>query len=136
MKVKSLSLVRFLSTPWTGAYQAPLSMGFSRQEYWSGFPLPSPTPYSRAVSRILIHVEPFPAFVTEGVFLFTGTTHYINDLLKSLGMCYIKVIKLSPKLEKTISFLTFLKNYSVFSDKHLLYSTGNYIQNFVITYNG
>ena len=42
VKVKSLSRVRLLSTPWTAAYQAPLSMGFSRQEYWSGVPLPSP----------------------------------------------------------------------------------------------
>ena len=42
MKVKSLSRVRFLATLWTAAYQAPLSMGFSRQEYWSGVPLPSP----------------------------------------------------------------------------------------------
>ena len=38
MKVKSLSHVRLLATPWTAAYQAPLSMGFSRQEYWSGLP--------------------------------------------------------------------------------------------------
>ena len=42
MKVKSLSGVRLLATPWTAAYQALLSMGFSRQEYWSGLPLPSP----------------------------------------------------------------------------------------------
>ena len=41
MKVKSLSRVQLLETPWTAAYQAPLSMGFSRQEYWSGLPLPS-----------------------------------------------------------------------------------------------
>ena len=41
-KVKSLSHVRFFATPWTVAYQAPLSMGFSRQEYWSGLPFPSP----------------------------------------------------------------------------------------------
>ena len=40
-KVKSLSRVRLLATPWTAAYQAPLSMGFSSQEYWSGVPLPS-----------------------------------------------------------------------------------------------
>ena len=40
-KVKSLSRVRLLATPWTAAYQAPPSMGFSRQEYWSGVPLPS-----------------------------------------------------------------------------------------------
>ena len=42
VKVKSLSCVRLLATPWTAAYQAPLSVGFSRQEYWSGLPLPSP----------------------------------------------------------------------------------------------
>ena len=42
MKVKSLSRVRLLATPWTAAYQAPLPMGFSRQEYWSEVPLPSP----------------------------------------------------------------------------------------------
>ena len=41
VKVKSLSRVWLLATPWTAAYQAPLSMGFSRQEYWSGVPLPS-----------------------------------------------------------------------------------------------
>ena len=43
VKVKSLSPVRLLATPWTAAHQAPPSMGFSRQEYWSGVPLPSPT---------------------------------------------------------------------------------------------
>ena len=41
MKVKSLSRIGLLATPWTAAYQAPPSMGFSRQEYWSGVPLPS-----------------------------------------------------------------------------------------------
>ena len=41
VKVKSLNRVWLLVTPWTAAYQAPLSMGFSRQEYWSGLPLPS-----------------------------------------------------------------------------------------------
>ena len=42
MKGKSLSRVRLFVTSWTAAYQAPPSMGFSRQEYWSGVPLPSP----------------------------------------------------------------------------------------------
>ena len=42
VKVKSLSRVWLLATPWATAYQAPPSMGFSRQEYWSGVPLPSP----------------------------------------------------------------------------------------------
>ena len=43
VKVKSLSRVRLLAIPWTAAHQAPPSMGFSRQKYWSGVPLPSPT---------------------------------------------------------------------------------------------
>ena len=42
VKVKTLSHVRLLAIPWTAAHQAPPSMGFSRQEYWSGVPLPSP----------------------------------------------------------------------------------------------
>ena len=42
VKLKSLSRVQLLVTPWTAAYQAPLSMGFSRRECWSGVPLPSP----------------------------------------------------------------------------------------------
>ena len=41
VKANSLSRVWLLATPWTAAYQAPPSMGFSRQEYWSGVPLPS-----------------------------------------------------------------------------------------------
>ena len=53
VKVKSLSRIRPLATSWTAAHQAPLSMGFSRQEYWSGVPLPSPqyTVYRTAKSQ-------------------------------------------------------------------------------------
>ena len=42
VKVKSLSCVRLFASPWTVAYQAPLSMGYSRQEYWNGLPFPPP----------------------------------------------------------------------------------------------
>ena len=42
VKVKSLSRVQLFVTPWTVAYNTPPSMGFSRQEYWSGLPFPSP----------------------------------------------------------------------------------------------
>ena len=55
VKVKSLSRVRLLVTPWTAAYQAPLSMGFSRQEYPSGVPLKPPQlphPCPRPAHRI------------------------------------------------------------------------------------
>ena len=57
MKGKSLSRVQLLATPWTAAYQAPLSMGFPRQEYWSGLPFPYPgdlpNPGIEPTSRLL-----------------------------------------------------------------------------------
>ena len=64
MEMKLLSRVRLLPTPWTAAHQAPPSMGFSRQEYWSGVPLPSPQNvlytlnlYSTYVNYISIKLE-------------------------------------------------------------------------------
>ena len=67
MKVKSLSRVRLFATPWTVAYQASPSMGFSRQEYWSGLPFPSPgelpdpgiEPRSLALQTDTLPSEPF-----------------------------------------------------------------------------
>ena len=52
VKVKPLSRVWFLVTSWTIAHQAPLSMGFSRQEYWSGVPLPSPQAFIPAGKKM------------------------------------------------------------------------------------
>ena len=54
------SRVRLLATPWTAAYQAPPSMGFSRQEYWSGVPLPSP---DASPNPELLIDEPISSFV-------------------------------------------------------------------------
>ena len=54
VKVKFLSRVQLLTTPWTAAYQGPPSMGFSRQEYWSGVPLPSP-PRSKCLLISWLH---------------------------------------------------------------------------------
>ena len=53
VKVKSLSCVRLVGSPWTAAHQAPPSMGFSRQEYWSGVPLPSPVLYVKCLKIII-----------------------------------------------------------------------------------
>ena len=55
VKVKSLSCVRLLATPWTAAYQAPPSMGFSRQESWSGVPLPSLVVIVVTISDFITH---------------------------------------------------------------------------------
>ena len=63
VKVKLLSRVWLLATPWTAAYQAPPSLGFSRQEYWSGLPFPSPMHacmLSR-FSRVRLYVTPWTA---------------------------------------------------------------------------
>ena len=59
VKVKLLSRVRLFATPWTVAYQAPPSMGFSRQEYWSGVPSPSPNMLSRLIITFLKGVSVF-----------------------------------------------------------------------------
>ena len=64
--MKSLSRVQLFGTPWTVARQAPLSMGFSRQEYWSGLPFPSPgdlsgtgiEPRSPALQADILSSEP------------------------------------------------------------------------------
>ena len=61
MKVKLLSRVRLFETPWTAAHQAPVSMGFSRQEFWSGLPLPSPIEHiysSLIIPKLLIFISP------------------------------------------------------------------------------
>ena len=67
VKVKSLSHVRLLATPWTAAYQAPPTMGFSRQEYWSGVSLPSPEAISSLFYFIVFLY--FFALITEEGFL-------------------------------------------------------------------
>ena len=82
--MKSLSHVRLFVTPWTVAYQAPPSVGFSRQEYWGGLPFPSPgdlpnpgiEPGSPAVQADALPPEP------------PGKTHTILDC------CSITVVKI------------------------------------------
>ena len=65
VKVKSLSRVRFLVTPWTAAHQAPPSMGFSRQEYWSRVPLPSPPPLGSCGQKLFANIARSYDFVRE-----------------------------------------------------------------------
>ena len=65
VKMKSLSRVRLLATPWTAAFQAPPSMGFSRQEYWSGVPLPSLEEIS-SLSHSVVFLYFFALIAEEG----------------------------------------------------------------------
>ena len=57
--MKPLSRVRLLATPWTAAYQAPPSMGFSRQEYWCGVPSPSLS------LRLQLHKNPYEFYIKK-----------------------------------------------------------------------
>ena len=68
VKVKSLSRVRLLAIPWTAAYQAPLSMGVFRQEYWNGLLLPS--------LYILLHMVKFISDFAEFCVMISFAVHY------------------------------------------------------------
>ena len=74
VKVKLLSRVRLLATPWTAALQAPPFLGFSRQEYWSGVPLPSPP---IMLGHTFLHFAIFSANVSLSITM--------------LGPCYASV---------------------------------------------
>ena len=79
VKVKSLSCVRPSATPWTAAFQAPPSMGFSRQEYWSGVPLPSPN----SLAFIKFHNQTHSYFCTD-ICIFTWDVP-IRDQTRSVA---------------------------------------------------
>ena len=76
VKVKSLSRVRLWATPWIAAYQAPPSMGFSRQEYWNGVPLPSPGDLPDLGSNWVSY--------TEGSFFTLWATRKLAQVVKNL----------------------------------------------------
>ena len=89
VKVKSLSRVQLFATPWTVAYQAPLTMGFSRQEYWSGLPLPSP---SNACLMISIFLQNLPSHHLMPSKCFSSKIHNIELMLfqrqnKTIVLC-------------------------------------------------
>ena len=84
VKVKSLSLVRILATPWTAAYQVPPSVGFSRQEYWSGVPLPSP----------VVLPETCVFFLWDKRILFCGVQYLLKNIYCYYFM-YFAVLGLS-----------------------------------------
>ena len=70
--MKLLSRVPLFVTPWTAAYRTPLSMGFSRQEYWSGLPFPSPESESEVAQSCLTLSDPMdcslPGSSIHGIF--------------------------------------------------------------------
>ena len=75
VKVKLLSRVRLLATPWTAAHQAPPPLGFSRQEHWRGSPLPSPSPYLSLLPSSVQAATVLPSC--------SGLWHYHQPIWKS-----------------------------------------------------
>ena len=119
MKVKPLSRVRPSATPWTAAYQAPPSMGFSRQEYWSGVPSPSLiVSLDKFIPRDLIL---FVTMVNEIDSLFF---HFDFPLLVYRNASDFCVLTLYPatllnSLINSSNFLILSLGFSMYSISHL-----------------
>ena len=85
VKVKSLSRVRLLATPWTAAFQAPPPIGFSRQEYWSGVPSASLTTTTVVISQEFCHQDIFFIFKWFFIIYFVrGDMHF-----REIGLVYV-----------------------------------------------
>ena len=100
VKMKSLSRVRLFATPWTAAYQAPPSMGFSRQEYWSGVPLPSPT------STLGSSFSP-----TKMMYWVKTMIHMVNQSLFSKWLVCIMLITFTKSKRDQASWHPFSEKY-------------------------
>ena len=111
--MKSLSHVRLFTTPWSAAYQAPPSMGFSRQEYWSGVPLPS--------SKILKDVFIIKLELIDS-FAFLDTNYELQDteIKKTIPiqiMTKRKKIYLGINLAKELKNL-YIENCKTFGERN------------------
>ena len=125
VKVKSLSRVWLLATPWTAAYLAPLSMGFSRQEYWSG--VPSPSPSSLSSHKQLWKCLLFPPLPLKFIFSFPHPLTVSFPLFISLLLSYPSIFSFSLALwlKVTICFWTFAGK----CHQHIAYLSLNLICN-------
>ena len=111
-EVKSLSRVRLFVTPWTVAYQAPPSMGFSRQEYWSGLPFPSPgdlpnpgiKPGSPALGADALTSEP-PGKPSSKI----STSHFLGEPDICFSKDRVQSAKSSRSQLKCTHLLSFIK---------------------------
>ena len=110
--VQSLSRAQLLATPWTAAYQAPPSMGFSRQEYWSGVPLPSPrealTDIKGEIDSNTIIVGDFNTPLTpkdrSSKQKINKETQVLNDTLDEMEL--IEIFRFHPNAEEYTFFST------------------------------
>ena len=105
----SLSCVRLLATPWTAAYQAPPSIGFSRQGYWSGVPLPSPhmTTRKRKTLTIQIFVGKIMSLLFNMLSRFVIACLPRNKHLLISWLQPLSTVILEPKKIKSVTVSTF-----------------------------
>ena len=118
VKVKSLSHVWLFATPWTVAYQTPPSMGFSRQQYWSGLPFPSPgdlpnpgmEPGSPALQADALPSEPRgKSLYNMNSIVFTSQCHCVSKRPIDLSISQVKVVnKASVSCGATSSYLIYM----------------------------
>ena len=104
VKVKSLSHVRLLATPWTAAHQAPLPMGFSRQEYWSGVPSPSPLLTLERCKKKRGKKWPRTTWAGKGAIFYIGREFAILWLLHWTGLDwkYDNFLKFHQRVDKEL----------------------------------
>ena len=107
--MKSLSRVLLFATPWTVAYQAPPSMGFSRQEYWSGLPFPSPIHESENVKVkssgcVQLLVTPWPAAYQAPPSMGFSRQEYWNGVPLPSPQYKIKSLKFEENFCFSITF--------------------------------
>ena len=112
VKVKSLSRVQLFETPRTAAYQAPPSMGFSRQEYWSGVPLPSP----KCMLSVLKKKKRWQ-FKTWMLASVRGSQLFLNSIIQEYVKSFIqKILHSSASCPvmgtREIAFCSIIYNYS------------------------
>ena len=110
VKVKSFSRVRLSATPWTVAHQAPPSMGFSRQEYWSGVPLPSPSPLITHLvlpAWFLLYICLYFCFVNKIIYTSFFRVHkytLIYDICFSLiSLCFLMCLLLKSRRKGSLT---------------------------------
>ena len=118
VKEKSLCRARLLATPWTAAFQAPPTLGFSRQEYWSGVPFPSPMHESESevAQSCPTLSDPMdcslPGFSVPRILLARtlewGAISFFLHLCLKITATFFILWSLSPQLRKTSGFSAFL----------------------------
>ena len=123
MQLNRLQLIRLFATPWTVAHQAPLSMRFSRQEYWSGLPFPTPGLSCMSRSYILeinpLSVELFASVFSQFVgclfilFMVSFAVQKLLSLIRSHLFIFVFIfITLGDRTKKNIAMI-YVKECSV-----------------------